>query len=83
VLAELFTGRNPQKPSAEFTDAVELEPLSWIRGGLGGLIASVINKMLEFSPAARPSAEMLLDAWEGIFREAVARSHALEGRAMP
>ncbi|MGA2442163.1 MAG: serine/threonine-protein kinase [Tepidisphaeraceae bacterium] len=82
VLAELFTGRNPEKPSAEFTDAVELEPLSWVRGGLGGMIANVINQMLQIDPPARPNAVQLLNAWEGIFREAVARSHALEGRAM-
>lgn len=83
MLAELFTGRNPEKPSAEFTDAVELESLSWVRGGLGGMIASVINQMLQIDPTARPSVGELLNAWEGIFREAVVRSHALEGRAMP
>ena len=82
VLAELFTGRNPEKPSAEFTDAVELESLSWVRGGLGGMIASVINQMLQID-LPRPSVGELLNAWEGIFREAVVRSHALEGRAMP
>ncbi len=82
VIAELFAGRNPEKFSNAFTDAVELEPLAWVRGGLGGMIANVINRMLLVDPVARPSAAILLDAWEGIFREAVARSHALEGRAM-
>jgi serine/threonine protein kinase len=82
VLAELFTGRNPEKPSAEFMNAVELESLSWVRGGLGRVIANVIIQMLQPDPAARPSAAKLLNVWEGIFREAVARSHALEGRAM-
>jgi serine/threonine protein kinase len=82
VLAELFTGRNPEKASPEFTDAVELEPLSRVRGGLGPMIASVINQMLHPDPIARPTAAKLLNVWEGVFREAVARSHALEGRAM-
>ncbi len=82
VLAELFTGRNPERSSPEFTDTVELEPLSWIRGGLGSMIASVINQMLQIEPTTPPRANKLLAAWEGIFREAVVRSHALEGRAM-
>jgi serine/threonine protein kinase len=82
VLAELFTGRNPEKASNEFTDAVELEPLSWVRGGLGRMIANVISQMLHPDSTARPTAAKLLNVWEGVFREAVARSHALEGRAM-
>jgi serine/threonine protein kinase len=82
VLAELFTSRNPERFASAFTDAVELEPLAWVRGGLGRMVANVINRMLLMDPIARPSAPELLSAWEGIFREAVARSHALEGRAM-
>jgi len=82
VLAELFSGRNPQKPSTEFADPVELENIAWIRGGLGGMISSVIRQMLEFDPKARPDAAKLLDMWSGIFDVAVERSHALEGRVM-
>jgi serine/threonine protein kinase len=82
VLAELFSGRNPERPAADFLDPVELETLSWVRGGLGAPIASVINQMLLQDPVMRPNAEKLLNVWEGIFRNAVSRSHALEGRAM-
>ncbi len=80
VLAELFTGKNPEKPSHEYTDPVELEPLGWVKGGLGEMIVSVISKMIKMNPADRMGAELLLDAWEGIFREAVERAYALEGR---
>jgi serine/threonine protein kinase len=82
VLAELFSGRNPEKPVADFLDPVELDPIAPIRGGLGGMVESVINRMLLSDPSARPNAETLLDTWEGIFRAAVSRSHELEGRVM-
>ena len=83
VLAELFTGRNPEKASDHFTDVVELARLAWIPGGLGAMVANVINQMLLFDPVARLTVQTLLDAWEGIFRAAVERSYALEGRALP
>lgn len=82
VLAELFTGRNPERASAEFSEPVEVEPLGTIPGALSGSIASVINRMLENDAQVRSSATQLLDPWEGIFRAAVKQAHALEGRAV-
>lgn len=81
VLAEFFTGRNPERPTEDFRDVVQLDRLGWIRGGLGGMISNVINEMLTIDVTRRPTAAQLLSAWEGIFGEAVRRSHALEGRA--
>ena len=81
VLAELFTGRNPEKPAMDFAKPVELDPLALVKGGLGRVIANVIDEMLVMDPAKRPTAAQLLSAWEGIFGEAVTRSHSLEGRA--
>lgn len=82
VLAQLFTGRNPAKPPQNHFDPLELEPLSLIPGGLGGSIANLIHKMLTFDTAVRPEASALMDSWQGIFTEAVERSHALEGKAI-
>jgi serine/threonine protein kinase len=81
VLAELFTGRNPEKRAGRFEDPVELESLNTIRGALGSSIRNVLNEMLEPSPDRRPTAIKLLDVWGGFFQTAVIRSHALEGRA--
>jgi serine/threonine protein kinase len=82
VLAELFTGWNPEKPVKDFSDPVELEQLAWIPGSLGRSIASVINRMLVLDPNMRDRACRFLDPWEGILRSAVKQSHALEGRAI-
>lgn len=82
VLSELFTGRNPEKPAAEFDAPVELEPLGTIPGSLSGAIASVINRMLALDPNQRDSASRFFDPWEGIFQSAVKQAHALEGRAI-
>jgi serine/threonine protein kinase len=81
VLAELFTGRNPERPAASFSDDVKLDRLGGIPGALSGGIAAVIERMLIPDPAQRPGAAKLLDAWEGIFKTVVQQAHALEGRA--
>ena len=81
VLAQLFTGWNPAKGAKEFTDPVELEPLSRIPSELGSGIAALLKRMLEFDPNRRPSAAELIDGWEGAFRDAVNTSHKLEDRA--
>lgn len=81
VLAQLFTRRNPLKPSVEFTDPIELEPLGSIPSKLGGSIAALVNRMLILSADERPSAGELLDGWQGLFRNAVDQAHLLEDRA--
>ncbi len=82
VLAELFTGRNPEKPSKDFYNPVVLDNIGNIPGALSGSIANVINRMLEMNPKSRDDASQFLDPWNGIFETAVKRAHALEGRAM-
>jgi serine/threonine protein kinase len=82
VLAELFTGRNPEKRTRDFSDPVELELLRKIPGALSDSIASIIKRMLALDPGSRDPASRLLDPWEGVFRAAVRQAHALEGRAI-
>ena len=82
VLAELFTGRNPEEPTGEFADPIKLASIGTIPGSLSGGIVNVISRMLVMDSNARQSASQLLDPWEGIFRNAVTQAHALEGRAI-
>ena len=81
VLAQLFTGWNPVKETMNFSDPVQLEPLGNIKSPMGGGIATLINRMLTYSPSERPSAGSLLDSWEGLFHSTVEAAHGLEDRA--
>jgi serine/threonine protein kinase len=80
VVAELFTGKNPQRPADKFTDPVQLDPLAKIPGAMERGIANLINRMLDADPRQRDSAAKLLDPWQGVFLDAAKRAHALEGR---
>jgi serine/threonine protein kinase len=82
VLAEMFTGSNPQVPlpGNDFTAPVQLDPLGYIPGGMGKMIKDAIEPMLDPSPDTRPSASELLGRWQELFLEAAKRAHALEGR---
>jgi serine/threonine protein kinase len=82
VLAELFTGRNPEKAARHVSDAVELEPLTTIPGKLSKPILNVIGLMLTRDPNERESASQLLVLWDGVFKDAVNRAQALEGKAI-
>jgi len=74
VLTELFTGWNPAKRPSNVLDPFEMEPIGNIPGGLSGGIVGLLNKMLIVDVAQRPSASGLLDGWQGVFCEAVARA---------
>jgi serine/threonine protein kinase len=82
VLAQHFTGRNPQKRAEhdDFLSDVELEPLGRIPGSHARMIGSLISAMLELDPNDRPAAGELLPAWRGVFLAAARDVHALEGR---
>jgi serine/threonine-protein kinase len=80
VTAQAFTGWNPQRKAEAFTDDLTLEPIRYIRGTLGPRIKELIENMLTNDPTTRPSANELIDPWEGIFREVVEQSQRLEGR---
>jgi serine/threonine-protein kinase len=82
VLTELFTGRNPAKRPDDYLDPLELENIGTIPGGLGGSIATLLHRMLTIDPAQRPDASALLDPWQGVFRSATERAHALDGKVI-
>jgi hypothetical protein len=63
-----------------FTDGLTLESIRYIPGTLGPRIKELIENMLTNDPTTRPSANELIDPWEGIFREVVEQCQRLEGR---
>lgn len=80
VIAQIFTGRNPEKKAQDFLDPVKLEPLGEVPGALQTTIRDLIENMLALDPESRPAAHSLIDPWEGLFREVVDRCHQLDGR---
>jgi serine/threonine-protein kinase len=80
VVAEMFTGRNPLKPTKDLLSDIELEPLRQIPGALREGIRANIERMLTMDPATRPAAADLIDYWEGLFQEVVTQCHQLDGR---
>jgi serine/threonine protein kinase len=81
VLAEMFSGKNPQKWSNNFKDRVETNDFS-IDGGMGPPIKKLIIPMLDPDVGKRPTASKALDQWQELFLYAARRSHALEGRVV-
>ena len=82
VLAELFTGWNPQQRAQSFGEPVVLNPLAPVRGSLGRSIANLIESMLDPISQRRQSATQLFDAWQGLFLTAADRILAVEGRVL-
>jgi serine/threonine protein kinase len=80
VVAELFTGKNPQRPRKDFRAPIKLDKLAKVPGARSSVITALIQRMLREDPAERDPAERLLDPWQGVFREAIKQAHALEGR---
>jgi serine/threonine protein kinase len=83
VFAEMFSGRNPQRPMRgdDFTERIELDSF-YIPGGMGRPIKELIEPMLFAEPGRRPSAAALLPTWQDLFLEAARRAHALDGRVV-
>jgi len=83
VLAELFTGRNPQK-RAEHDDhlsEIEMERLSMVPGTeFGPMISNLISSMLHLKPTERVDVQTSLTAWRGLFVRAAREKQAHEGR---
>ncbi|MDZ4783383.1 MAG: serine/threonine-protein kinase [Planctomycetia bacterium] len=81
VLAELFTGRNPERLCVDmYNDDVALDPIGAIHSSFSDEIADVISQMLEFAPAKRLSSIQFLDMWDGIFKVAVRQKLASKKR---
>ena len=80
VVAEIFTGKNPQIKANDFLAQVRLDGIAYIAGRHSVIICEFIETMLESNPENRPSAADLIDRWEGVFRDVVDQCHQLEGR---
>jgi len=83
VLAELFTGRNPQKSMSKggYESPIELEELSEQEGPLWGVVKGTIQSMLTFSVDDRPSAEMMLATLQDIYQAALSPNHLDDDRS--
>jgi len=81
VLAQLFTGRNPCVACDDFAAPLQIEEIGHIPSDFGGLVASLLKRMLDFDPATRSRPSELLDNWEGLFQKVVDAAHAVEDRA--
>lgn len=81
VLAELFTGKNPQRPmrKGSFTSPVRLDRIRTVPGRFGDAIRDLVSAMLQFDPGRRPSALEIFDNWMGLFISAVQERHDAEG----
>ncbi len=81
VVAHLFTNRNPQKKSDNILGPIVLEHIGYVPGtAFGAQIKASIMSMLSDDPITRPSAFLLFDEWDGIFRSVVQLSHELNGK---
>jgi serine/threonine protein kinase len=82
VLAELFSGRNPQKPMSDgdYRSEIQMEPIGFIPGGVGKPIKDLLTAMLDLAPENRPPAFELVDDFREIFLEAAKRINSLEGK---
>lgn len=81
VLAELFSGINPEQRPEDILAPVVLEPLRNIPGTSGAGIATLIYRMLVFEPENRPSARDLLDPFQAIMEDIVQKAIDLNGKA--
>jgi len=84
VLAELFTGRNPEKPPDpnEEYPPVELEELNFIHGTKGGDVTDLLEQMLIIDPSDRPNAEDLIRNWIKLLEETTQQELELNGQVL-
>lgn len=84
VLAELFTGRNPEKRvgRSRILSPVELNRIYPIEGDFGAPIHNLLDSMLRIDRTERQSAEALLPAWQSLLFEAASRKVGLDGRVI-
>lgn len=84
VLAELFTGCNPMRPTRrsnqdDILGPVILETLPPATGQFGGWISTQLNRMLSTEMRVRPFASEIVEDWMGIFEKLSTGSRELEG----
>lgn len=84
VLAELFTGRNPEKPPNPNVEhpPVELEDVNFIHGTNGSDVADLLNEMLTIDPSDRPAAEDLIRDWRQLLEETTQQELELNGQVL-
>ena len=73
VLAELFTGQNPQKAMAKggYRSPIELDDLIDQPHPLWGAARAALESMLIRKPEDRQAAELLLATWQDIYEAAL------------
>ena len=69
VLAEMFTGKNPLRPSENIHDNIELDRIGYIDAPNGGVIFNTLSQMLELDRSKRISIDLAMDRFTGIYPE--------------
>jgi serine/threonine-protein kinase len=82
ILAELFTGRNPERTPDEEHPSVELEELNFIHGTRGGDVADLLDQMLTMDPSDRPDAEDLIRDWRQLLEQTTRQELELNGQVL-
>lgn len=82
TFSELFTGINPCIESTGGSDAVVIDEVPHIHGFLGARLRKTIEKMLTMKAGDRPSADELVNVFQGFLFEAVTHLYHLENRVV-
>ncbi|MBD3673581.1 MAG: serine/threonine-protein kinase [Planctomycetaceae bacterium] len=82
VIAELFTGTNPEQPVSydEMLSEVTLNQIGFVPGASHLMVKDLLAPMLEIAPDDRPEIKESLTAWQGLFRSVAEQVHAIEGK---
>jgi len=82
VLAELFTGHNHCRPAQaeDRLSPVEVDPIRAIPWEHGGLVASILKRMLTPDPLDRPDPVELQDNWNTVFEVGAEEARSETGR---
>lgn len=80
VLAQMFTGRNPLITSENLLEPIRLETLAHIPGKHSGLVASIINQMLDVNKETRCTIDSALSRFTGLIENYSKDYEQLHGR---
>lgn len=80
VFAQMYTGRNPLVTSENLLEPIQLEKLSNIPGKHSGLVASIINQMLDTNKETRCTIDSALSRFTGLIENYSKDYEQLHGR---